>query len=120
MNDMWELFEEAVNFQDVDLIWDIWTAMAEAVLPARTTLETGNEIFVQWNRFRRRGHAASIRKVRLGNRGRQFEGVEMHPEKRGLRKMHDLLQEMLWRLMVSISTFTRTVGTTLADWDVNS
>ena len=76
-------FEEAVNSQDVNLIWDVWTAMAEAFLLERTTLGTGNEIFVQSNRFREREHAASTRKVRLVNRGRQFEGVEMHPEKRG-------------------------------------
>ena len=33
-----EAFEAAVSFQDVDLIWDVWCALAEAFLCERTAL----------------------------------------------------------------------------------
>ena len=88
-------FEEAVNFQDVNLIWALWTAMAEAFLLERTTLETEAKSSCSRTASVGRGHAANTSKVRLGNRGRQFEGVEMHPQKRGLRTMHNLLQAMI-------------------------
>ena len=89
-----EAFEAAVSFQDVDLIWDVWCALAEAFLCERTAFETGNEEYATSSRYRGRGHAASVRKVRLGNQGRTFEGIGMDPERRGLTKLYNILNEM--------------------------
>ena len=87
--------ETAVGFQDVGLIWDVWCEQAEANLSELTSLETGNEVNATSNKYRGRGHAASTRKVRLGSQGRKLEGVEMDPEMRGVKKLHNILGEMV-------------------------
>ena len=88
-------FEQAVESQDVNSIWSAWCSLAESFLCERTALETGDQVYARSSRFRVRGHAAATHQVRLGNQGRNFEGAELDPERRKIRKLHYILQEML-------------------------
>ena len=90
-----ESFERAVVSQDVNSIWDAWSSLAESFLCERTALETGDSIYAQSRRYRGRGHAAATHQVRLGNQGRHYEGVELDPERRNVRKLHNILKEMV-------------------------
>ena len=88
-------FVEAVESTDVDAIWDAWCTLAETFLAEKTALETGNDKYARESCYRGRGHAAEVSKVKLGKMGRSFEGVELNPEKRGLRKLLTLIEELI-------------------------
>ena len=87
-------YAEAVISEDVDRIWDEWCQMAETFLAERVAMETGLDSFATDTTFRGRGRSAYVQRVRLNDRGRVFEGVELHPEKRGLKKILSLISEI--------------------------
>ena len=88
-------FVAAVSSGDVDKIWAEWCQLAETFLAERTAIETGMESYANDPRFRGRGRAAFAERVRLNDRSREYHGIEIHPERRGLRKLLNLVCEMI-------------------------
>ena len=97
-------FDLACDDEDINKMWDCWTHMAETFLAERAAMETGIEGCATNPAFRGRGHAAAVSRVRLRVHGRQFDGAEIHPERCALRKVLNLVIELIQILETGVES----------------
>ena len=88
-------FFQSIEKHDIDEMWSLWCQIAETFLAEKAAMESGRDKVAQENKYRGRGQAAEVTRTRLGNAGWQFEGIELNPEKRGLRKLLNVVDELI-------------------------
>ena len=88
-------FQKAYEEKNTDVMWKVWTHMAERFLITKAAAETKNEAIIHDARYVGRGLNTSPKRVRVGRAPDSRNGIGVDPERRELNKLVNILDELL-------------------------